>query len=1186
MTRSWVEWRVEGALSAFEDHNFEVKRLSLAELIEAKSVRRVELERVGELLRSEEDSVVATAASALRMIGAPSREYVPELLDLLKDENEWIRFTSAKALVAIGMDADLVPTITKLLKDEDLTVRLITLNVLGELGEHSSGYVSEIVLMLKDDDRAVRESALNVLGELGEHSSDYVSEIALMLKDDDRAVRRTALNVLGGLGEHSSGYVSEIVLMLKDEDGAVRRTALNVLGGLGEYSSGYVSEIVLMLKDEDGEVRWTAETALIELGEHSSGYVSEIALMLKDEDGEVRQSALYVLGGLGEHSSGYVSEIAMMLKDEDGEVRQSALYVLGELGEHSSDYVAEIELMLKDEDWKVRLGALYVLGGLGEHSSGYVSEIVLMLKDKDWEVREAALSVLGELGEHSSGYVSEIVLMLKDDDGLVRMAAETALIGLGEHSSDYVSEIVLMLKDEDWNVRRAALNVLGRLGEYSSGYVSEIVLMLKDKDWEVREAAETALIGLGEHSSGYVSEIALMLKDEEGAVRETALNVLGGLGEHSSDYVAEIALMLKDEDWKVRESAYSNLQKIISTQEENIPPLVHLLDGIPDGVRKLIVTRDLLERGPKRFEDLCLILEQIHMFGSEKPRLRFIAHVLGAGDPEMKLAMSWLGRPDSLPVPVEDPSLTLETLNRLYEAAEDFENLEIETSTAIAVVTTLGHENGHWSGRSVDLGQLRRSAELLQGSVHSGPIENVIKDLEDSEEIRKWVRRGFFVLVCHIVVWSLLLFVYPRSRVVQEVFFWNPWFRKWLSLFYVSLVLALFTRLRKRMLLPMAESLIADASLDEFDVSHYFEQDRLKRISGASVGVTDGADRRIQGQIILEGDSGLGKTMFARWLLLNTKGPKAYLPARDCKDGVLDALQRRLIGQMKDLSFLEAMVFNGGLAICIDGLNETSADVRARIKSDLQPFRRANVLLVTQPLNWDPPKRASRWQIQPLDDEGIEEFLMTRLVTTEREEFRRRCRLFLDSVLGDEEGFSGSYRRVLSNPMDLTVVADLIDRGEKPDLSALEEQQYNQMEREYERVNAGQSFPLKPFSERVYEMRLNDEKRISDFEEELKVMERFKMVLCRVTSDGEQWMFRHDKIVDSFVVQAFKNSSERVEQHFDDPRFRGVYFMLAESLPFSDAKELSEKISDHAASTSDHTVSDEIRKIILDRSEA
>ncbi len=144
-----------------------------------------------------------------------------------------------------------------------------------------------------------------------------------------------------------------------------------------------------------------------------------------------------------------------------------------------------------------------------------------------------------------------------------------------------------------------------------------------------------------------------------------------------------------------------------------------------------------------------------------------------------------------------------------------------------------------------------------------------------------------------------------------------------------------------------------------------------------------------------------------------------------------------------------------------------------------------------------------------------------------------------------------------------------------------------------------QEFPLKKFSQAVYDMRLNDEQALpgDEFYQVLQSLEdeKYKMVVSRQWQNEEgaakkEWYFRHDKIMEFFLVQNFLGENEEAEKrlidHMGDPRFRGVYFLLATLLPLDAAKELREKIIQYAADTKDHTVSDTFVQLLRPRASA
>ncbi len=81
--------------------------------------------------------------------------------------------------------------------------------------------------------------------------------------------------------------------------------------------------------------------------------------------------------------------------------------------------------------------------------------------------------------------------------------------------------------------------------------------------------------------------------------------------------------------------------------------------------------------------------------------------------------------------------------------------------------------------------------------------------------------------------------------------------------------------------------------------------------------------------------------------------------------------------------------------------------------------------------------------------------------------------------------------------------------------------------------------------------------------------------------ERREWRFRHDKLQEFFIAQTFLGAKNpRIVEHIDDPRFRGVYFLLALLLDSESATQLRELLVVRAARTRDHTVSDEFVTLI------
>jgi hypothetical protein len=313
---------------------------------------------------------------------------------------------------------------------------------------------------------------------------------------------------------------------------------------------------------------------------------------------------------------------------------------------------------------------------------------------------------------------------------------------------------------------------------------------------------------------------------------------------------------------------------------------------------------------------------------------------------------------------------------------------------------------------------------------------------------------------------------------------------------------------------------------------------------------------------------------------------------------VIEAIQQKLLGKAQDFNLLRDLIYSGAIDIYLDGLNEVNADTRANIKSFVEQYFKGNIIMTTQPLEWEPPATATIYILQPLQEDLIKNFLLSRKPYLEQEaptnaqDYEQICQNYIDRMLQQDlppEELK-AIKNILSNPMDLTILGQMIAHGEEPDIFRLQEEQYKLMAEDY-KDKQHENFPLQQFSEHAYQIRLEDSTVISEtnFLEELQCMLRYKMVICqqfrninneRIT----EWKFRHDKIWDFFIVQTFLGqNNELPNQHRDDPRFRGVYFLLASLLPLDDAERLRENLINYAADTGDHSVSDQFIQILRSR---
>ncbi|MBN3957820.1 HEAT repeat domain-containing protein, partial [Nostoc sp. NMS8] len=778
-------------------------------------------------------------------------------------------------------------------------------------------------------------------------------------------------------------------------------------------------------------------------------------------------------------------------------------------------------------------------------------------------------------------YIPDIAKILKDEkvDFRVRGSAAVVLSNLGQAAAQYIPDIAKILKDEkvDNYVRGRAAVALGNFGQAAAQYIPDIAKILKDEkvDSNVRGSAAVALGNFGQAAAQYIPDILKFLKDEkvDSNVRSSAVDTLGNFGQAAAQYIPDILKFLKDEkvDNYVRGGAAVALGKIRQLKLEEV----------------VVILNYAYEPN-----------QQFFSFSTENNNFefwRFWTYFLGGSSEEVKTLLRWLGRPQAIPDKLthDEGVKTLELFLKAWEPSRDLARLHEDLAKEIAVVAR------KVSWHPGDIVILEKHYNNLKGFNEADSLQSVIVNLKGWQ----WFFNARTTILIHAAFWLALIFAYPKFPQVQAIFFWNPWVRRILGVGYVGFLLTWVPPFRRKLFEPFKPSLLADAGLDNFYEQSYFPESKVKVPTSGDILPITPALPSIQGQIILEGDSGLGKSMFLRHLLKNSQRIVVYLPAQKCHKGVIEAIQDKLHGQAQDAGFLKNLIYSGAIDICIDGLNEVTAETRAKICQFVESYFRGNIIMTTQPLEWTPPSTAKTYYLQPLEQQQIQEFLISRQPRLPKDakiqgaDYAQACTNYLTEVLKEQQAKEelDAVRRILSNPMDLTVVALMLSQGKQPNLFRLQEQQYNLMAAEYQQ-EWKQEFPLKRFSAAVYQMRLEDKQALPGDEFHQVAMsledEKYKMVVSRQWQDekGEakkEWYFRHDKIMDFFLVQNFLGETDAAEgllvDRMGDPRFRGVYFLLATLLPLDAAKELREDLIQYAADTKDNTVSNTFVQLLRTR---
>jgi HEAT repeat protein len=714
-----------------------------------------------------------------------------------------------------------------------------------------------------------------------------------------------------------------------------------------------------------------------------------------------------------------------------------------------------------------------------------------------------------------------------------------------------IDALIQVSDNSNINVKINAIYALGKIAKNPEKVVPVLTRKLSDSEPRVRSNAAFALGRIGFKDSLSTSALLKLLKkDQDPGTRAEAASALSTVSEGDQTVITALIKALEDLDKEVRNNAAYSLGDFGLKSKEAVKPLIGIL------------------RDKNKDNDVRV--------GS--------AYALGR---------------------IDNYNVQITTV--LRDSLKD-KNSDVRAKSA----TSLSYILQVLSNDAKTVQQVDFTLEIAKGfskdlaapefKESRQAVEQIIVNLIDrktalqAQKIMQWIDLGKRVWFVHALFWLGLIFAYPKSPQIQAIFFWNPWMRNILGMGYVTFLLQWVPYLRHKLFAPFQYSLLADAGLDGFNPNLYFPDSKVSLKGSDQTQSLTTAFSHIQGQIVLEGESGLGKTMFVRHLLKDSKRIVVYLPATKCTEGVIEAIQKKLHGdEIKDSKFLQSLIYSGTIDICIDGLNEVSADTRAKITQFVESHFRGNILITTQPLEWTPPATAKTYRLHPLDPDQIERYLISRQpflpknLSMPDTVYEEKCRAFLNQILSNslapEE--RKAAQAILSNPMELTLAAWAISAGKKPDIFHLHEQQYEMMAAEYQRL-WNRDFPLKLFSEAIYQLWLADKRALpaTEFFNELCCMEdeKFRMVISRQWKDAEgkakqEWYFRHDKIAEFFIAQTFlgegDSAKKRLYDHRGDSRFRGVYFLLATLMPETAAKQLREALIRYAAETKDHNISDD-----------
>jgi HEAT repeat protein len=1144
---------VEHFLSAIKDPNRDVKLEAIRALGEYSGQQVIDALSV--TLNDEERDVRMATIKALGQVG--SKNAVRLLLSILNEvDGEYFLEVVRSLGIAGGPKA--TNALSNLIDKETGARSAFVLDALGVIG---GDLVIEVLIQtLNKDDSGLQIRVLNVLGNINDDRA--LDAIISIFRDDDENIRKNAVKQLSNFKVKKS--INALVSSLEDDDIYVREYAVNSLNTIG--GKQVAKPLIIALNNSAPDIRGLAAEYL--KFHVSKEVIDALRLALTDLNEGVKYQVLKTLQYL--KASFAIETLIPLLTDDNDNVRSIASELITK---HKGNRATKALLASLDDDSESAVYHKWVAltKVAGESEIPFFSSTLI---DPKYYVenRQHSAIALGNIGTEKA--IDTLIDMLNDDSDTIFSTVTKSLARTGNDRA--IATLVARLKHESELRRKKLLVALSYVK--SELAVNLLTNALSDKSKSVRYEAVHLLSGIeGEKANG---GLVIALNSDDKTLREAAIEYLADRGATTSINYIISTISEQDEYGKTR--FIRALQKLADLKMKSREKgAVELLSSFSD----------------KNLELVLIVLKDIYDNSTRKDYIRYTVHLFSERDENAIIIAKWLGDPG-----ISTPDLLATLPNnesridvlKAFRKAWDFNDIGSKFRNDLARnITAVLHDlsvNIKDQSTIKLLSDIRD--ELSKRNYQSAVTAFNVKLADISKHNKASI--GLGVLLSQLIFWILLLFVYPHSPIVQSIFFWNPWIRRIVGFGYIGFLLTWVPSLRRILFRPFTDNLLVDANLDSFNDDDYFE--------GCEV-IISGRNQRdpiakaialATGQVIIEAESGMGKSMCLKRYAIFSNNIVAFIPASRCKNGVMAALQEKLHGPANDEVFLKSLIYSGSINICIDGVNEVSPQTRANITEFADRYFRSNIIMTTQPMEWLKPVAAKTWKLQPLSPQHIKQFLLSRRVTLKigqqlsEVEYVSACETYLKQVLNDDipEEVRQTTLKVLSNPMDLTIIAQMIGNGKSPQLFNLREQQYQTMAEDYMLTHYS-PFPLEQFAENCFDMRLNDIEKLDEehFANEIACLDRHKMVVVKYKEANgnvlKDWKFRHDKIMDYFVAQTFlgEKSSRQVE-YLDDARFRGVYFLLGDLLPIEQAEILRESLIQYAAKEKDHSVSDDFISIL------
>ncbi|HUG69050.1 MAG TPA: HEAT repeat domain-containing protein, partial [Pirellulaceae bacterium] len=401
-------------MKALRQPDFEISDLAARTLRKLGPLSSSALPELIELLENEEtsDDMRQRAIGIMIDMGPAAVAAMDLLVQTLNDINgdEDLQRTATEALGAIGPDArDAVPALIERLTDAQLSP-----NVQGEIASalalidpKSEDVTESLVAAFQKTENIVDAIAIaEKLSVCGPGAIVIVPRLMEAIDETSFDHRAAVLRLLCKLGSLRTGEVTPLLferLMDPTEEQMVRVAAAKAIGSLGPAA---VQLVIDELQHGDEPNQLIAARTLVEIGSAASPAKDALhqALIEPRAANELRSLAAVALGQLGSQASDAAPALTELLRDpeSDSYLRSMCAVALGQVDPTAAPI---LESILHDSEPEVQIASAYSLCKIDQRHAGGLATLVRWLASDEY--RESAMSSLIDVGEASLAVVVE-----------------------------------------------------------------------------------------------------------------------------------------------------------------------------------------------------------------------------------------------------------------------------------------------------------------------------------------------------------------------------------------------------------------------------------------------------------------------------------------------------------------------------------------------------------------------------------------------------------------------------------------------------------------------------------------------------------------------------------------------------------------------------------------------------------